>query len=60
MISNKDILVGAVKLLSADCYLNELIFVNKMLSTFDLWGLANQMRYTLIPRAHKTTTRLLG
>lgn len=55
MISNKDISAGAVKLQrSADCHLNELIFANKVLSTFSLWGLANQMRCTLIPRPHKT------
>lgn len=60
MISNKDILVRAVKLLRCvDCYLNELIFVNKIVSTFGLWGLANQMRCILISRPHKTT-ELLG
>lgn len=60
MISNKDILVRAVKSLRcADCYLNELTFVNKIVSAFGLWGLANQMRCKLIPRPHETT-KLLG
>lgn len=55
MISNKDILVGAVKSRRrADCYLNESILVNKMLCTVWSLGLAGQVRCTLVPRAPRT------
>lgn len=61
MISNKDILVGAVKSRrSADCYLNESRFVNETLGTVWSVGLASQVRRTLVPRAPRTTAGLLG
>lgn len=43
MISNKDTSAGAVKLLSsAECYLDELVFVSKMLTTLGQWGLGTK------------------
>lgn len=60
-VSNKDISERAAKSLrNAGCYLNESIFVNKMLSTFGLWGLTTRLGvcWTPAPQDHNKAAGL--